>query len=486
MSAKAGRRGAPALLTQGVFRVAPMANETTWSLLRRAAARYGMTATDLRAAWEWRNNPPRSPGTSGVRPDAEILLDPAGQDLLAAICHIDPHTLQRALPAWTKGPAAFTTTSSKGNPQARWQSGAAAHGPVAYACRPCTAQRTGHPVTAMLYRDGWQRVCQRHQRWTLGAGDGHDLEHLDLRACPEITAAQQQWPTVARRAAAQGVPSDAVFAVARAVVCQWWDLALEWKPEHIWPARLHALAGSDASEKFWWWRAVAREAAVFPETVALAGALIDPAVADMAWRDSGAERIRPFLSDGELAQELGRRLDRPWLGEVGAVPDSSALNGWTGPIVRQRRGVGQHGDWGLDPWWIPRDHQPRSVAAQLQTLTQRTDGTITWRASIPRPERAWAGDRVREATELLGSLDLHGTAPLADATQQLIDTLNQTIATLDQAVIAVASSAHTAGIPLDHLAAWTHIPADDLQQDIEDHQTDIEDQYGYRHRPGPT
>ncbi|WP_052070529.1 hypothetical protein [Streptacidiphilus albus] len=62
----------------GALRIAPLPSETTWSLLGRVAARYGMSATDLRTAWEWRNNPPRSPGTGGVRPDAEVLLDPAG------------------------------------------------------------------------------------------------------------------------------------------------------------------------------------------------------------------------------------------------------------------------------------------------------------------------------------------------------------------------------------------------------------------------
>ena len=385
----------------GALRVAPLPAETTWSLLGRVAARYGMTTTDLRTSWEWRNNPPRSPGTGGVRADAEVLLDPAGQDLLAAMSRTDAATLHRALPTWASGPAQFTTPVTHGRPQARWQSGGAAHGPVAYACRPCTAQRTGQPVVAMRYRERWQRICRRHQRWTLSAGEGHPLEYLDLRSCPEITAAQRRWPTLARQAAAAEVASGAVFAVARAVVCQWWDLALEWPGEHIWPTRLHALAGVAASEKFWWWRAVTRDTATYPETIALAHALVDPTVAEMVWQDSGAEHIKPFPPDGRFAQELGRRLDRPWLGETGAVPDSSALNAWWGALVRRRRGTGQLGDWGHDPWWIPRDHQPRSVAAQLQTQAQRADSTITWRATIPRPERGWINEKVREATDLL-------------------------------------------------------------------------------------
>lgn len=462
----------------GALRIAPLPGETTWSLLGRVAARYGMSATDLRTSWEWRNNPPRSPGTSGVRPDAEVLLDPTGQDILVAMCRTDPSAMERALPTWTNGPALFTAPVTDGRPQGRWQCGAAAYGPVAYACRLCTVRRTGQQVTAMRYREEWQRVCRRHRRWTLGAGDGHELEYLDLGGCPEIVGAQRRWPVVVRRATAAEVAPGAVFAVARAVVCQWWELALEWKDERIWPARLHRLAHGDAGPRFWWWRAVAREAAVFPEVMALAEALLDPAVAEMVWQDSGAESIRPFPPDGKFGRELGRRLDRPWLGAAGAIPDSSALNAWWGALVRQRRGTGQIGDWGTDPWWVKRDNQPVSVAAQLRTLTQRANGTITWRASIPRPERSWINDRIREATELLASLDVHNTAPLATAAEGLIDALNQTIATLAQAVTGIASSAQNAGIPLDSIASWTRIPAEDLQQDINDHRDDLEEQHG--------
>jgi hypothetical protein len=450
----------------------------------RVAARYAMPVAELRASWQWRNTPPRSPSTGGVRPDAEVLLDRAGQELLAAMCGTDPHSLERALPTWTAGPAAFAEPSPEGRPQARWQVGAAAHRPVAFACRLCTARRTGQQTAAMQYREGWQRVCPRHQRWTLGASDGHGLEHLDLADSPAVTAAQRRWPAVARRATAAGISPGAVFALAQAVVCQWWDLALEWKEEQIWPTRLHQLAGGDAGLQFWWWRAVAREPAVFPETVALAEALLDPAVAGMVWRDSGAEHIRPFPPDGEFGWELGRRLGRPWLAHIRAIPDSSALNRWWGAIVRRRRNTGQPDDRTWDPWWIPREDQPASVAAQLRTLTQRAEGTITWRASVPRPERTWIDDKIREAGELLAAFDAHGTAPLAETTRDLLDTLGQSIDALDRAVIAIASAAQNAGIPLDHLATWTRTPAQDLQHDINHHRDNLEDQFGYRPGPG--
>ncbi|MFE3114198.1 hypothetical protein [Kitasatospora indigofera] len=153
-------------------------------------------------------------------------------------------------------------------------------------------------------------------------------------ACPEIGEAQRRWAGVVRRAKRGGVEAGAVFPVGRAVVCQWWDHALGWEQERIWPARLHRLAGGDAGPEFWWWRAVAREAATFPEVVAVAGALVDPVVAQLVWTDSGGERVRPFSPDGALCRELGRSLGRPWLGEAGAVPDSSALTAWWGALVR--------------------------------------------------------------------------------------------------------------------------------------------------------
>jgi hypothetical protein len=283
-----------------------------------------------------------------VRPDADVLLDVAGQDLLAATCRADPHSLERALPTWTAGPAAFNEPSPDGRPHARRQVGAAAHGAVAFACRLCTARRTGQQTAAMRYRQGWQRVCPRHQRWTLGAGDGHGLEHLDLADSPAVAAAQRRRPAVARRATAAGVSPGAVFALAQAVVCQWWDLALGWEEGRIWPAAA-STRGRGAGGRFWWWRAVAREPAVFPEAVALAETLLDPAVAEMVWRDSGALRIRPFPPDGEFGRELGRRLGRPWLAHIRANPESSALNRWWGAIVRRRRWAGQPGDRAWDP-----------------------------------------------------------------------------------------------------------------------------------------
>ncbi|MET8489752.1 hypothetical protein ABZV76_38330 [Streptomyces tendae] len=80
----------------------------------------------------------------------------------------------------------------------------------------------------------------------LTCGDGHRHRNLDLRASPEVAAAQRAWPKVARTAAAAGADPGRVFTLAHAVVCAWWEQALGWERERIWPARLHAVAGGDA------------------------------------------------------------------------------------------------------------------------------------------------------------------------------------------------------------------------------------------------
>ncbi|WP_326809678.1 TniQ family protein [Streptomyces scopuliridis] len=461
----------------GVLRVAPLAQETVFSLLGRVADRYAMDAGELRACWQWRNHSPHIPGGAGPRPDAEILLNQAGRDVLARLCRTGPQTLAKALPAWDRAPELFGTGDGDPRPLGWWRTGPAIHAPVAYACRSCTAQRTGQPATAMQYRHGWQRVCPRHQQWALDADESHRLQHLDLRHCPDIVAAQRRWAAVARRAQRGGVEPGAVFSVAQAVVCQWWGQALEWPRERIWPARLHHLAGGDAGQEFWWWRAVAREAATFPELVTVADALLDPVMRDRVRDDSGGERIRPVPPDGLFCRELGNRLGRPWLGEEAAANSSPALLAWMGAVVREHRGVDVPG-WDRGLWWVRREEQPVSVAVQLRRLAERTDGTISWSASVPRAERTWIQHKVREALERLATLDLHDTGRLATTTHQLLETLNQGISDLDEAVIAIANAAHTAGVPLDHLSTWAHIPAEDLQQDIDNHRDALTDHYG--------
>jgi hypothetical protein len=85
----------------GVFRVAPMTDETTLSLLQRTAARYSIDAGTLLGHWQWRGRRPRHSG-GALRADAEVLLDAPGRELLAGLCGVGQEVLARALPSWER------------------------------------------------------------------------------------------------------------------------------------------------------------------------------------------------------------------------------------------------------------------------------------------------------------------------------------------------------------------------------------------------
>ncbi len=43
-----------------------------------------------------------------------------------------------------------------------------------------------------------------------------------------------------------GAQSERVFGPAQALVARWWERALQWERETIWPRRLHRVAGGEA------------------------------------------------------------------------------------------------------------------------------------------------------------------------------------------------------------------------------------------------
>ncbi|MBD0737468.1 hypothetical protein BGM09_29920 [Streptomyces sp. CBMA29] len=372
-----------------MLRVAPVAGETTWSYLSRIAGRYGMEPAALLPWWTWTGSRPRD--DLGPRDDAEILLNPAGQQRLAQLGGVSERALVQALPAFTGeplppapgSPALRGEAADSGRPAGRWKvASAGEHGPVAYGCALCTAVRSGQDSVVVRYVAPWQRVCARHQRWMLTAGDRHRHHHLYLRAAPEVAAAQRAWPKVARTAAAAGADPGRVFALSHAVVCAWWEHALEWEQEQIWPVRLHALAGGDAGPRFWWWRIVARDAVVFPETVALAAVLLDPGMQERIWDDHGrGGPVHPFRPDGAFFRELAVRLGRPWLANTGQAPQTGLVLGGplhAGPLLdcmgaftRIRRGQQHPNGYGLDPWWLRADHRPASARVQLRALAEQ-------------------------------------------------------------------------------------------------------------------
>ncbi|MER5399822.1 hypothetical protein [Streptomyces sp. NPDC002599] len=140
---------------------------------------------------------------------------------------------------------------------------------------------------------------------------------------------------------------------------RWWPGGgiRPWDREVVWPRRLHQVAGGNAGRELAWWRIVGRDAAIFPEVVAVAGALLDPAMGDLLWKSSGRTRPRARREDDAFCQRLGERVGRAWLGPLLAVDHSSVLHDWTGEVVRARRWSSSPGRRD-DPWHLRRKQQP--------------------------------------------------------------------------------------------------------------------------------
>lgn len=78
-----------------------MAGETTWSYLSRLADRYGMEPGALLSWWSLASSRPRD--DFGPRDDAEVLLNPAGLQLLARLGVAGEQDLARCCPRSATG-----------------------------------------------------------------------------------------------------------------------------------------------------------------------------------------------------------------------------------------------------------------------------------------------------------------------------------------------------------------------------------------------
>ncbi|MBP8536608.1 DNA-binding protein [Streptomyces sp. MK37H] len=449
----------------GLLRTAPLQGETTSSLIRRIASRYGMEAKVLRSCWQWRNYPPGHDG-GGARADAEVLLNAAGRQLLAGLCGVEEDILARALPSWRQEDAKLSA-GKNGVPAAAWRTGGAVAGPVAFGCRLCAARRTGTAVRVVRYAPRWDRVCLRHGRWQLDADADQPLEYLDVRSMPEVVAAQRRWAGVARRAVRAGAEPERVFALARAVAARWWEQAFGWERETIWPQRLHQVAGGDAGGGLERWRIVGRDAVVFPEVVAVAEALLDPAMAELVWADSGAGRPRALPVDGMFCRRLGERLGRGWLGPLAAADLGGPLIAWMGSVIRLRRGAGGPPGYDNDPWWLRQEHQVATMAGQLRVLgkEKKAPGSGTmWRAAVPAEQRRLITSAVDSAEEQLLQLRGVQTGPTADVARRLLRGLGHSAGLIENAWKRTAVAAVNGGVPLQEVARWVNMPVEVLRE----------------------
>ncbi|MEU7234907.1 DNA-binding protein [Streptomyces chrestomyceticus] len=447
----------------------PLAGETTASLIARVAAGYGLENRALLSAWRWLNHRPRH-DSGTLRADAEVLLDAPGRRVLAGMCGAEQEVLGRALPSWGREDAKLATGGGgSGEPRAMWRVGGAVAGPVAFGCRLCAARRTGAAVTVVRYVPRWGRVCVRHGRWGLDADADQRLEYLDVRGVPEVAAAQRRWASVARRAVRAGTGPERVFALAQAVVARWWEQALQWERETIWPRRLHQVAGGDAGGDLERWRIVGRDAVVFPEVVAVAEALLDPAMAELVWADSGAGRPRALPADGLFCRRLGERLGRTWLGPLAATDHGGPLIAWMGSVIRLRRGAGGPPGYDNDPWWLRQEHQAATVASQLRVLgkEKKAPGSGTmWRAAVPAEQRMLITSTLDSVQEQLLQLRGVQTGPTAEVARRLLRGLGHSASLIENAWKRTALAAVNGGVPLQEVARWADMPVEVLRETL--------------------
>ncbi|WP_329503378.1 hypothetical protein RFN58_00050 [Streptomyces iakyrus] len=264
-----------------------------------------------------------------------------------------------------------------------------------------------------------------------------------------------------------------MFALGYAVVARWWEQALHWEREAVWPRRLHQIAGGNAGTELERWRIVGRDSVVFPEVVAVADALLDPALAELAWQDSGAGQPRPLPADGAFCRRLGERVGRGWLGPLAATDYGGPLTSWMGAVIRIRRGAGGPPGYGNDPWWLRQEHQPASMAAQLRVLSKERSAPgsgTTWRSAVPAEQRARITSLVNDAEEQLTQLRGAQYGKTADAAQQLLGNLGHAATLIEQAVRETAAAALGAGMALEDLAHWARLPTDVLAEALPDHR----------------
>lgn len=361
---------------EAVLRVTPLPGETTWSFLHRVASAYRLQVTDLTAWWQWANPVHQR---HGVRPDGEVLLNVVAQGQLAGWCRVPAGHLARALPSWTAGPTELAGRGEDGQGWARWQSGASEWGPVVFGCRLCAARRGSGVAPVWAYWPQWRRLCARHGRWLLEVGEGHPVEFVDAgNLVMELIRAQRQWDRVERIGQAADAAPRQVFGLARAVVCGWWGREDFWERETVWGPRLEQLV---AATRRWcpdpagWgveqWRLLVRDVVVFPEVVAVAEALVDPRMQQLAAGSGAGALVRGRGGGERFTAALGERLGRVWLGELEADGHGGPLASWARAAVReQRRPAGsppQQGRYGL--WWVHSAHRPTEVGTGLRRLS---------------------------------------------------------------------------------------------------------------------
>lgn len=274
-------------------RVSPYAQELTGSWIRRMTVHYGLPAQDLLRGIL--NGPRRVRVTGTPSSGLELFLNAPARAELTRFTGQPLAHLTRLLPSLATHELRWDDEVAGAAwkvPRERWVS----------ACPACTGRACSPGRPVLVYPGVAGHVCRRHQRWLLAHAD--EPVSIPLQTLPEILAAHRRHTALVR------THPRATNAMILAAAMVWSWQVQGWRLETIWQDRVHRLTAVTRCTP----AAVVPHALLsYPETVAVARLLVDG-----GWQ----QRLRETVADagipsaaGAFSQEVGRRINRPWLAD---------------------------------------------------------------------------------------------------------------------------------------------------------------------------
>ncbi len=106
-------------------------------------------------------------------------------------------------------------------------------------------------------------------------------------------------------------------------------------------------------------------------------------------------------------------------------------------------------------------HDGRPV--RVLTAEQQSGGSGSrWRAAVNAEHRFHIEQSIAQAREQLVELRGVHSGTTAEVARTLLQHLSHSSALIDQALVGTASAAIAAGVALEDVAAWSHLPAQEL------------------------
>ncbi|MGW0420981.1 TniQ family protein [Streptomyces sp. NPDC003015] len=274
-------------------RVPPYAQELTGSWIRRMTAHYGLPAQDLLRGILTGTRRVRVTGTP--RSGLELFLNAPARAALTRFTGLPPARLTGRLPSLATHELHWddeVAGAAWGVPRQAWVS----------ACPACTGRACSPDRPILVYPGAAGHVCRRHQRWLLARAD--KPVGIPLQSLPEILAAHRSHTTLVRTLPGGGN----AMILAAAMVWSW--QVRGWRLEMIWQDRVRRLSAVTRCTP----AAVVPHALLsYPETVAIARLIVDEGWQQRLREKAAAAGISSAV--GVFLQEVGRRINRPWLAD---------------------------------------------------------------------------------------------------------------------------------------------------------------------------